>query len=123
MAKGALRAFYEPRPDQHPAASRRCGRAARRAAVRVRSRAFDLLYPYLWLKRRHWKRRLVSDVQRCGARARAAAGAASFALPATGADTLSWTLLRLLRSRDFSWDAERADDWRKPWAGLYRHAL
>ena len=34
------------------------------------------------------------------------------------ANYAEWTLLRLLRSRDFSWTAERADDWRKPWPGF-----
>ncbi|HVZ51514.1 MAG TPA: tRNA (guanosine(46)-N7)-methyltransferase TrmB, partial [Pseudolabrys sp.] len=27
---------------------------------------------------------------------------------------------RILRSRDFTWTAESADDWRKPWAGFVR---
>ena len=31
------------------------------------------------------------------------------------ADYAAWTLARLLRSPDFDWTAERADDWRKPW--------
>jgi tRNA (guanine-N7-)-methyltransferase len=26
-------------------------------------------------------------------------------------------LMRILRSPDFVWAAQRADDWRKPWAG------
>ena len=26
-----------------------------------------------------------------------------------------WTLTRFLRSSEFTWTAERADDWRKPW--------
>ena len=34
------------------------------------------------------------------------------------ANYAEWTLLRLLRSRDFSWTAECADDWRKPWPGF-----
>jgi len=34
------------------------------------------------------------------------------------ANYAEWTLLRLSRSRDFIWTAERADDWRRPWAGF-----
>jgi tRNA (guanine-N7-)-methyltransferase len=33
-------------------------------------------------------------------------------------DYAAWTLLRLQRSPDFAWTAERADDWRKPWPGF-----
>jgi tRNA (guanine-N7-)-methyltransferase len=32
-------------------------------------------------------------------------------------DYVAWTLAHLLRSRDFTWLAERADDWRLPWTG------
>ena len=32
-------------------------------------------------------------------------------------DYAAWTLKHLLRSPDFAWLAERADDWRKPWPG------
>jgi tRNA G46 methylase TrmB len=30
---------------------------------------------------------------------------------------VAWALSHLLRSRDFVWLAERADDWRLPWDG------
>jgi tRNA (guanine-N7-)-methyltransferase len=30
----------------------------------------------------------------------------------------AWTLQHLLRSSDFEWTAERADDWRLPWPGF-----
>ena len=33
-------------------------------------------------------------------------------------DYVAWTLVRLRRSPDFDWTAERADDWRRPWAGF-----
>lgn len=33
-------------------------------------------------------------------------------------DYAAWTLERLLRAPDFLWTAERADDWRRPWAGF-----
>jgi tRNA (guanine-N7-)-methyltransferase len=33
-------------------------------------------------------------------------------------DYAAWTLERVLRSPDFIWTAEKADDWRKPWPGF-----
>ena len=30
---------------------------------------------------------------------------------------VEWTLVHLLRAPAFEWTAERADDWRRPWAG------
>ena len=32
-------------------------------------------------------------------------------------DYTAWTLGHLHRSPDFSWTAERADDWLRPWPG------
>ena len=32
-------------------------------------------------------------------------------------DYCAWTLAHMTRSKDFIWTAERADDWRMPWAG------
>ena len=37
-------------------------------------------------------------------------------------DYVAWTLARLLRSPDFAWTAERADDWRQPWPGFTARA-
>jgi tRNA G46 methylase TrmB len=34
------------------------------------------------------------------------------------ADYAAWTLQRLLRSADFEWTAQCADEWRKPWPGF-----
>jgi tRNA (guanine-N7-)-methyltransferase len=76
----------------------------------------DLLYPDPWPKRRHWKRRFVSDenVTRL-ARVLRPGGLFRFA---TDIDSYAeWTLLHLARSRDFAWTASRADDWRRPWPG------
>jgi tRNA (guanine-N7-)-methyltransferase len=77
----------------------------------------DLLYPDPWPKRRHWKRRFVSD-QSVAALARILAPGSEFHFATDWANYAEWTLLRLLRSRDFTWVAERADDWRKPWVGF-----
>jgi tRNA (guanine-N7-)-methyltransferase len=77
----------------------------------------DLLYPDPWPKRRHWKRRFVSDemVARF-ARILAQGGALRFATDVP--DYAEWSLLHLIRSPAFAWTAERADDWRKPWQGF-----
>jgi tRNA (guanine-N7-)-methyltransferase len=74
----------------------------------------DLLYPDPWPKRRHWKRRFVQEstiavlarVLRPGGHLRFATDIADYA---------AWTLIRFLRSAEFTWTAERAGDWRKPW--------
>ena len=36
------------------------------------------------------------------------------------ADYAVYALARVMRSQDFEWTAECADDWRKPWAGFSR---
>ena len=77
----------------------------------------DLLYPDPWPKRRHWKRRFVSDPN-IAALARVLRSGGEFRFATDWANYAEWTLLRLLRSRDFTWAAERADDWRKPWPGF-----
>lgn len=77
----------------------------------------DLLYPDPWPKKRHHKRRFVSEnsVARL-ARVLAHGGLFRFA---TDIDHYAeWTLLHLLRSKDFEWTAERAEDWRRPWPGF-----
>lgn len=74
----------------------------------------DLLYPDPWPKRRHWKRRFVQD-RRIVELARILRPGAAFRFASDSSDYAAWTLLRLLRSRDFEWTAECADDWRQPW--------
>jgi len=75
----------------------------------------DLLYPDPWPKRRHWKRRFIQDesLKRL-ARILKSGGELRFATDI--ADYAAYALARVLRSKDFVWTAERADDWRKPWA-------
>ena len=74
----------------------------------------DLLYPDPWPKRRHWKRRFIQDesLKRL-ARILKTGGELRFATDI--ADYAAWALARLMRSPDFVWTAERANDWRKPW--------
>ena len=74
----------------------------------------DLLYPDPWPKRRHWKRRFIQDdsLKRL-ARILDVGGELRFATDI--ADYAAWALARVLRSPDFTWTAERADDWRNAW--------
>ena len=77
----------------------------------------DLLYPDPWPKRRHWKRRFVQDVN-VAAVARVLRSGGEFRFATDIADYTAWTLRHMLRSPNFEWTAERADDWRRPWAGF-----
>ncbi len=77
----------------------------------------DLLYPDPWPKRRHWKRRFVQNESlKHMARILRRGGELRFATDI--ADYAAYALARVLRSRDFVWTAECADDWRKPWPGF-----
>jgi tRNA (guanine-N7-)-methyltransferase len=79
----------------------------------------DLLYPDPWPKRRQWKRRFIQDdtlvrlarILKPGGELRFATDIAGYA---------SYALARIMRSHDFVWAAETADDWRKPWDGWSR---
>jgi len=77
----------------------------------------DLLYPDPWPKRRHWKRRFVQD-RTVAMMARALRPGGVFRFATDIPDYAAWTLERLTRAPDFIWTAERADDWRQPWAGF-----
>ncbi len=79
----------------------------------------DLLYPDPWPKRRQWKRRFIQDetlvrlarLLKPGGELRFATDIASY---------MTYALTRVLRSNDFIWTAEAADDWRKAWDGWSR---
>jgi tRNA (guanine-N7-)-methyltransferase len=75
----------------------------------------DLIHPDPWPKRRHWKRRFVQDAT-ITAMARVLKPGGEFRFVSDIDDYCAWTLWHLLRAPDFSWMAERADDWRQPWA-------
>jgi tRNA (guanine-N7-)-methyltransferase len=77
----------------------------------------DLIHPDPWPKRRHWKRRFVQD-EMVTRLARILRPGGEFRFVTDIADYAAWTLQRLLRSREFEWTAEGADDWRKPWPGF-----
>ena len=77
----------------------------------------DLIHPDPWPKRRHWKRRFVQDAT-VSRLARVLAPGGEFRFVTDIADYAAWTLQRLLRSADFEWTAQGADDWRKAWPGF-----
>ena len=79
----------------------------------------DLLYPDPWPKRRHWKRRFVQD-ESISALARVLRAGGEFRFATDIVDYAAWTLMRALRSPDFLWTADRANDWRKPWPDYSR---
>jgi tRNA (guanine-N7-)-methyltransferase len=76
----------------------------------------DLIHPDPWPKRRHWKRRFVQDLT-IAAMARVLRQDGEFRFVSDIDDYCAWTLAHLLRSPEFLWTAERADDWRLPWSG------
>ena len=76
----------------------------------------DLIHPDPWPKRRHWKRRFVQD-RTIAAMARVLKPNGEFRFVCDIDDYCAWTLSHLARSADFVWLAERADDFRQPWAG------
>jgi len=75
----------------------------------------DLIHPDPWPKRRHWKRRFVQDAT-VDAMARVLKPDSEFRFVSDIDDYCAWTLAHLARAPDFVWTAERADDWRLPWA-------
>jgi tRNA (guanine-N7-)-methyltransferase len=77
----------------------------------------DLIHPDPWPKRRHWKRRFVQDAT-IAAMARVVKSGGEFRFVSDIDDYAAWTLSHLLRSRDFEWIADCADDWRVPWQGF-----
>jgi len=76
----------------------------------------SILYPDPWPKRRQRKRRLVSDETLAGL-ARVMRPGAELRFATDIDDYAGWALARVLRSPDFRWAAETAEDWRRPWAG------
>ena len=76
----------------------------------------DLIHPDPWPKRRHWKRRFVQDAT-VAAMARVLETQGEFRFVCDIDDYVAWTLHHLLRSSDFFWTAECANEWRLPWAG------
>jgi tRNA (guanine-N7-)-methyltransferase len=77
----------------------------------------DLIHPDPWPKRRHWKRRFVQD-KMVARLARILRPGGEFRFVTDVADYAAWTLLHLLRSEEFEWASQCAEDWRRPWPGF-----
>jgi tRNA (guanine-N7-)-methyltransferase len=77
------------------------------------SRVF-ILYPDPWPKRRHHKRRVVSEAT-IEALARVMRPGAELRFATDVDDYAGWTLRRFLAAPQFRWAAARASDWRTPW--------
>jgi tRNA (guanine-N7-)-methyltransferase len=77
----------------------------------------ELIHPDPWPKRRHWKRRFVQD-EMVSQLARILRRGGEFGFVTDIPDYAAWTLQRLLRSHDFEWTAQCADDWRNAWPGF-----
>jgi tRNA (guanine-N7-)-methyltransferase len=75
----------------------------------------DLIHPDPWPKRRHWKRRFIQDAT-VAAMARVLKPDGEFRFVSDIDDYCAWTLSHLARSPAFVWTAERAADWKLPWA-------
>jgi tRNA (guanine-N7-)-methyltransferase len=75
----------------------------------------DLIHPDPWPKRRHWKRRFVQDAT-VAELARVLKPGGEFRFVSDIDGYCAWTLSHLLRAPQFVWTAERASDWRAPWA-------
>ena len=79
----------------------------------------DLLYPDPWPKRRQWKRRFIQD-ESLPRIARLLKSGGEFRFATDIPSYMTYALTRIMRSKDFIWTAEAADDWRKPWDGWTR---
>ena len=79
----------------------------------------DLLYPDPWPKKRHWKRRFISQVNLARfVRVLKPGGLFRFA---SDIDTyINWTLGHVHTQGDFVWQAEASADWNNPWDGWIR---
>lgn len=78
------------------------------------SRVF-ILYPDPWPKRRHRKRRVISEAA-VETLARVMTPGAELRFATDIDDYAGWTLRRFLASPHFRWAASRAADWRVPWS-------
>lgn len=74
----------------------------------------DLLYPDPWPKRRHWKRRFVSQVN-LDRFHRVLKPGGRFCFASDIDSYINWTLLHCRRHGGFSWQAKTSGDWLKPY--------
>lgn len=76
----------------------------------------ELLYPDPWPKRRHNKRRIVSD-DFLAAAARVLKRGCELRFATDIDDYCAWTLRYLNRAEGFNWPATRPTEWLTPWEG------
>ncbi|MCL7997312.1 tRNA (guanosine(46)-N(7))-methyltransferase TrmB [Brucella sp. 21LCYQ03] len=76
----------------------------------------DLFYPDPWHKRRHWKRRFVSDAN-LDRFARLLKPGAKFRFASDIEHYVNWTLQHCRRHPAFEWQAEGPDDWNNAYDG------
>ncbi|WP_424983273.1 tRNA (guanosine(46)-N7)-methyltransferase TrmB [Maritalea sp. S77] len=74
-----------------------------------------LLYPDPWPKKRHHKRRFVNPVT-LGELSRVLKPGAEFRVATDIDDYATWVLAHMVRRDDFTWQPEKASEWRQPWA-------
>ncbi|HCL67346.1 MAG TPA: tRNA (guanosine(46)-N7)-methyltransferase TrmB [Rhizobium sp.] len=76
----------------------------------------DLLYPDPWPKKKHWKRRFVSQINL--ARFHRVLKPGGLFCFASDIDTyVNWTLLHCRNHGGFEWTARNTADWKTPYAG------
>lgn len=76
----------------------------------------DLFYPDPWHKRRHWKRRFVSDAN-LDRFARVLKPGAKFRFASDIEHYVNWTLQHCRRHAAFDWQAEGPSDWNDAYEG------
>jgi len=92
---------------------------ARDVIARLPDASLDLayiLFPDPWPKTRHHKRRLIQP-EFLDQLARVMKPRAELRFATDWAQYAAWTLEHITRDPRFTWTAECADDWRKPWPG------
>ena len=89
---------------------------ARDLIVRLKSNSIDrafLLFPDPWPKKRHWKRRFVSQETLSALHAVLIPGA-RLRMATDWPDYACWMLIEIARHGGFEWTACKASDWREP---------
>ncbi|MGE0741429.1 MAG: tRNA (guanosine(46)-N7)-methyltransferase TrmB [Hyphomonadaceae bacterium] len=92
---------------------------ARDVIARLPNASLDLVYvlfPDPWPKARHHKRRLIQP-EFLDALARVMKSGAELRFATDWANYAAWTLEHVTRDARFTWLAQSAEDWRRPWAG------
>ena len=75
-----------------------------------------LLYPDPWSKKRHWKRRFVSEANLARIH-RVLQPGGEFRFASDIDHYVNWTLRHILAHGGFEWLATASSDWKEPWEG------